>query len=225
MGVHRNLYWSPSLVENSTLASSLGSLLPFFTYSRLLSAQLPEWDWKCKVKHFNVFSSLSTLESKSLPRPTKPPGTILRTQSGVCALEGPVLVSLQMYYQLHLPTHHQMRSLQVSGMRTTGVYSPLTEYAPVTPESRMPCPGVCKPASQSAIYSCMWSKTQTKEVALRQGWEWILEPFAGVRVNLGSITWCPCVCIISQNTEQELKMEREGGRPRTRANSLFTDLE
>ena len=133
------LNWAPSFHSYSTPGYS-----PHSKQSETL---------KMQIETLQCLPSFVTLRAKSLPRPTKPAGTLLRTQAGASTFQGPVFTSPQLHHQLPPLTCHQMRRLQVTEVCTTGVYSSLIEHALVLQRPRISCPEVCKPASRAAIYS------------------------------------------------------------------------
>lgn len=174
-----------------------------------------------QIETLQCLPSFVTLRAKSLPRPTKPAGTLLRTQAGASTFQGPVFTSPQLHHQLPPLTCHQMRRLQVTEICTTGVYSPLIEHALVLQRPRISCPEVCKPASRAAIYSSIWS------TSLRTGFAaavHTLDPRgnqeAGVgRGECGAWTKWSGMSTYRYNLSQyrmELKVGSKGGRPGNR---------
>lgn len=159
----------------------------------------------------NVFPSLLTLKAKALPRPTKPTGTILGTQPGICALAGHFGFSPTVLPVAPTPPPPDKESTSQWNVRNWSL-QPTYRIFPGFPEA------------QSSLLRCLQACFQVcnlflhmiQDIDLRGSWE------ASVcRGESGSWKQCSGTSMCIYNISRyriELKMEREGGRPRTRAN-------
>ena len=113
-----------------------------------------EWDWKCKSKHFHVFPFLF-IKSQIFTKIYKACWYYSWKSGWSKCFSGPS----PHLSPTALHTCHQMSSLQITGICTTGVDSLLIEHALVLQYSLPRC---LQPVSKAAIYS-------TRSDSLRTG--------------------------------------------------------